>query len=186
MKKLISLILVFTMVLAFAACGKAEEPAPETVVPETSAPETSAPEAEPSEAPGAEGSADTLGQTLLSEFKAQMENEPADMLSLAEAIAANPAADFGLAAVSVEPGYLPGFSSDITGFESAASFAPMIGSIAFVGYVFSLADDADVDGFMDTLKANADPRWNICVEADETVIDHVGSTVFFLMCPSDF
>ena len=60
---------------------------------------------------------------------------------------------------------------------------PMIGSIAFVGYVFTLEEGADVDAFKATLEANADPRWQICVTADETIIENVGNTVFFLMSP---
>ena len=60
----------------------------------------------------------------------------------------------------------------------------MMGSIAFVGYVFTLEDGADVDAFKATLEANANPRWQICVTADETIIENVGNTVFFLMCPA--
>ena len=67
--------------------------------------------------------------------------------------------------------------------KEAAVSEPMIGSIAFVGYVFVLEDGIDAASFVQTLLDNADPRWNICVEAEETVADYVGSTVFFLMCP---
>ena len=67
--------------------------------------------------------------------------------------------------------------------EDDAMFAPMIGSIAFVGYIFRLDEGADVDAFMQTLRDNADPSWNICVTAEETVIDAVGNTVFFVMTP---
>ena len=81
------------------------------------------------------------------------------------------------------PGYLPGFSADIDDFAEAAMFAPMIGSIAFVGYIFRLDEGADVDAFMQTLRDNADPSWNICVTAEETVIDAVDNTVFFVMTP---
>ena len=80
-------------------------------------------------------------------------------------------------------GFLMGFSADITGFEEAVSFMPVIGTIPFMGYVFTLAEDADVETFISTLETNADPRWNICTEAEETVIEAVGNKVFFLMCP---
>jgi hypothetical protein len=87
--------------------------------------------------------------------------------------------------MEVEPGLLNGFdNAEITGFEEGVLFAPMIGSIPFVGYVFTLADDADVDAFETTLKDNANLAWNICTEADEMVVDHVGSEVFFVMCPA--
>ena len=65
-------------------------------------------------------------------------------------------------------------------------FAPMIGTIPFVGYIFVLEEGTDVDGFKSTLETNADPRWNICTEADETIVDSVGNTVFFLMSPNTF
>ena len=57
-------------------------------------------------------------------------------------------------------------------------------TIPFVGYIFVLDADADAEAFVQTLKDNADPRWNICTEADETIAEHVGNTVFFVMCPA--
>ena len=65
-------------------------------------------------------------------------------------------------------------------------FAPMIGTIPFVGYVFTLDESADVDAFMQVLRDNADPRWNICTEAEETVIENADNMVFFAMCPAQF
>ena len=59
----------------------------------------------------------------------------------------------------------------------------LIGTIPFVGYVFDLAEDADVEAFMTTLQENANMRWNICTEAEQTVIASYGDKVFFLMCP---
>ena len=83
----------------------------------------------------------------------------------------------------MEEGFLMGFDADITGFEEAVAFMPMIGTIPFVGYVFDLAEDADVEAFMTTLQENANMRWNICTEAEQTVIASYGDKVFFLMCP---
>ena len=84
----------------------------------------------------------------------------------------------------VEPGLLSGFDNyEVTGFQEGAVFMPMIGSIAFVGYVFTLEDGADVNAFMENLKANCNPRWNICVEAEETRVASVGNKVFFVMSP---
>ena len=92
---------------------------------------------------------------------------------------------FMAGAMTVEEGLLTGFdNAEIKGFADGAVFMPMIGSIPFVGYVFDLAADADVDAFKATLEANANPRWQICVTADETIIENVGNTVFFLMCPA--
>ena len=88
----------------------------------------------------------------------------------------------------IEPGYLPGLSPEnteveIKGFKSGATFAPMIGSIAFVGYVFELEEGADAEAFIAELEKNANPRWNICVEASETVIGAVDNLVLFVMTP---
>ncbi len=58
----------------------------------------------------------------------------------------------------------------------------MIGSIAFVGYIF---ETEDADTLMTKLKSVADPRWNICTEAAETVCVKLGNYVFFAMCPGE-
>ncbi len=126
----------------------------------------------------------TLGQTLLSAFKTQA-NSGKDVLSIAEALIANPAIKFSGGAMSVEEGLLSGFdNAEITGFKSGAMFAPMIGSIAFVGYVFELPEGADTSAFISNLKKNANLRWNICVAAEEMVTGSVGNKVFFVMCPT--
>ena len=62
----------------------------------------------------------------------------------------------------------------------------MIGSIAFIGYVFELEDGVDAKSFVADLRNNANKRWNICVEADEMATSVVGNKVFFVMCPSQF
>ena len=126
----------------------------------------------------------TLGQTLLSAFKAQA-NSGKDVLSIAESLVTNPAIKFSGGAMSVEEGLLSGFdNTEITGFKSGAMFAPMIGSIAFVGYVFELPEGADTSAFISNLKKNANLRWNICVAAEEMVTGSVGNKVFFVMCPT--
>ena len=91
------------------------------------------------------------------------------------------------ASMPVEQGLLMGFgNAEINGFEEGVMFAPNIGTIPFIGYVFTLADWTDVETFVKTLQDNADLRWNICVEAEEMVVDSVGNKVFFVMCPSQF
>ena len=65
-------------------------------------------------------------------------------------------------------------------------FGPMIGTIPFIGYVFELKDETDVNQFISTLKSNANLRWNICTEADEMVVCSVDKKVFFVMCPKYF
>lgn len=129
----------------------------------------------------------TLGYTLWNLFKATVESNPSiSMEELANALVVNEHIPFMGMGMAVEAGgYFAGFNNyQIDGFKSGATFAPMMGSIAFVGYVFELEEGADVKAFIKTLSDNCDPRWNICVEADQTVIGAVGNTVFFVMCPN--
>jgi len=125
----------------------------------------------------------TLGKALLADFK----NKAASGMGaaeIAEALLQNPAIKFSGGAMPVEEGLLSGFdNAEIKGFKSGCMFAPMIGSIPFVGYVFELENAADASGFIANLKNNANLRWNICVEAEEMITGSVGNKVFFVMCP---
>ena len=131
---------------------------------------------------------DTVGSMLAEEFHVlKAENAAITAQEMADAILANPMIQFSGASMEVEEGLLTGFgNAEITGFNSGVMFAPMIGSIPFVGYVFELEEGADVDAFMQTLSDNADPRWNVCVEAEETVVENADNMVFFVMCPAQF
>jgi hypothetical protein len=131
-------------------------------------------------------SVDDLGQALRDSFVTLTTESPdASATDIAEGLLANDFILFDGATMPVEPGYLSGFdNAEITGFEEGTMFAPQIGSIPFVGYVFTLADDADVESFQTLLSENANPAWNICTEADETVMEVNGNKVFFVMCPS--
>ena len=99
-----------------------------------------------------------------------------------DAVITNEAILFAGATMPVEEGFLMGFDEEISGFEDAVMFAPMIGTIPFVGYVFDLAEDADVEAFVTTLQEHANMRWNICTEAEQTVTASFGDKVFFMMC----
>lgn len=137
---------------------------------------------------GSDISGDTVGTALAQEFHAlKAENAEITAQEMADAILANPMIQFGGASMEVEEGLLTGFgNAEIKGFTDGVMFAPMIGSIPFVGYVFTLEEGADVDAFLQTLKDNADPRWNICTEAEETVVENADNMVFFVMCPAQF
>ena len=137
---------------------------------------------------GNEVSGDTVGAALAQEFHAlKAENAEITAQEVADTILANPMIQFGGASMEVTEGLLTGFgNAEITGFNNGVMFAPMIGTIPFVGYVFTLDEGADVDAFMQTLKDNADPRWNICTEAEETIIESADNMVFFVMCPAQF
>jgi hypothetical protein len=129
----------------------------------------------------------TLGDRLWNSFLSFIEINPeapaaeaAFMVTMDESVAM-----LGLGAMEMEPGFMYGFDNyEITDFEQCGVFMPMIGSIPFVGYVFKLAEGADVANFIADLEANCNPRWNICVTAEQTVCGAYGNYVFFLMCPA--
>ncbi len=139
-------------------------------------------EEKPEEKPAAPAS---VGNTLLSVFKAKAASSSA--LTIAEALAQHESIPFMAGASAVEPGLLTGFdNAEITGFKEGAMFAPMMSSVAFVGYVFTLEDGVNASDFIASLKKSANLRWNICVEAEEMVTGSVGNKVFFVMCPKQF
>ena len=177
MKKLFSILIAATLLLSLCACGSSAPAATEPPVQETPTPST---------APSASPTGESMGQALLKDFSDRVNAEPElGAEELAKALLENPVIEFAGDALPVEPGLLTGFgNAEITGFAQGAMFAPMISTIPFVGYVFVLDEGADAEAFVQTLKDNADPRWNICTEADETIAEHVGNTVFFVMCPA--
>ena len=164
MKKFLATLLVFVMVLSMAACGKKEE-----------ANNTS--EYVPNIEEG------TAGLDFYEEFKSFLEANPsATSLEIAEKLIAHESIQFMGGAMPVEAGFLQGFTEEISGFEEAAVFMPMMMGIPFVGYIFDLADDADKEAFMTNLKEKGDLRWNICTEAEQMVVEAIGDKVLFLMC----
>ena len=177
MKKLFSILIAATLPLSLCACGSSAPAATEPPVQEAPT---------PSAAPSASPTGESMGQALLKDFTDRVNAEPElGAEELAKALLENPVIEFAGDALPVEPGLLTGFgNAEITGFAQGAMFAPMISTIPFVGYVFVLDEGADAEAFVQTLKDNADPRWNICTEADETIAEHVGNTVFFVMCPA--
>ncbi len=153
----------------------------------TEKPVESKPAEEPAEKPAENKPAApaTLGNKLLAEFKAKASGM--DTEALANALVSSSFIEFSGMAMAVEEGLLTGFgNTEIKGFKSGAVFAPMIGSIPFVGYVFELENASDVSSFIANLKSTANLRWNVCTEAEEMVTGSVGNKVFFVMCPTDF
>ena len=128
---------------------------------------------------------ETVANTLMSDFKSIAKSQNAE--SIANQLITNKIIPFMPAVMPVEEGLLNGFGdAEITGFKEGAMFGPMIGTIPFIGYVFELKDETDVNQFISTLKSNANLRWNICTEADEMVVCSVDKKVFFVMCPKYF
>ena len=125
----------------------------------------------------------TPAQILLKEFK---DSSDSSLEELANKLLENEALGFMGGAMPVEEGYLNGFSAEIHGFTEGVMFAPMIGSIPFVGYLFRTESDAAAKDLVKALTDAHDLRWNICTQADEMVCEAKGSTVFFVMAPSSF
>lgn len=198
MKKLFGALLAGAMFATITGCGAktTETTAAETTVAETTVEETTAEEAtveetteesteEATDAAEVGENAGTLGETLLLDFENRTaENADVTAMDLAEGIISNEVILFGGATMEVEEGLLTGFgNAEITGFEEGVMFGPVISTIPFVGYVFDTEDAESAEALVAVLTENANPRWNVCTEAEETVVGTAGDKVFFLMCP---
>ena len=195
MKKLIALVLTLAMVLAFVACSQNETqetaPTEDTNTNDVTTEDTTTEDGTTEDATTEDTTTDegttatgTVGETLLADFKA---NHTGTAEEIASRVISNSIIQFMSGTMPVEEGLLSGFDNfEVKGFKEGAMFGPMMGSIAFVGYIFVLEDGADVEAFKTSLKENANLRWQICVQADELVVENEGNVVFFLMCPSTF
>lgn len=164
MKKLVSILLAMTMLLALAACGEtppAADPAPpveesapaaseapvESEVPEVSeepAPEEEAPEAEASD----------MASMTLSEILAAIQADVKDLPGVGD-----------IPLDSENFAYYM-FIEPVEGAEAMASEA-MIGSIAHSIVLMKTPEGADVEAIAQSVRDNADPRKWICVEAEK-------------------
>lgn len=196
MKKLLAILISAAMLLSFAACstGDKVDDAPENT---TAAADDMNQPAAPGEGPegdmpavdgetpavdGGEAVDGSVAQTLLNTFYNEMANPDLSAEELANAIMADPIIEFSPMVMPTEEVFT-GFNNVIEGYAEAVQFGPMIGTIPFVGYIFVLDDNTDVETFMATLEAEANLRWNICTAAEEMVCENVGNTVFFVMAP---
>ncbi len=129
----------------------------------------------------------TIGAKQWAEFQqAVTQNQNATPQEIAAILAESMADQFFGEATQLEKNaeFFTGFDNyRITGYRDGAVYMPMIGSIAFVGYVFELEEGADPAAFIKGLTDNCNPRWNVCVAAEQTVAGAIGNRVFFLMCP---
>ena len=132
------------------------------------------------------GQPETPGQVLYETFQEEANRIPDGALEdLATDLVQHEVIPFDGVVTPVEPGLLTGFGEqEITGFEEGVMYGPVIGSIPFMGYLFRLSPDTDEKAFMETLKDAADPQWNVCTKAEETIVEREGDLVFFLMSPS--
>lgn len=188
MKKIFLSMILLTLMLSVAACSKTTPP--ETKSPSLENKQEDMGKADDMEKPEKAKSemGDSLGASILQDFHEALEKgQDKDALTIAQGLLKNEKIQFDGSAYEVEAGLLEGFDQyEVKGFTKAALFAPEISSIAFIGYVFELPETADVDDFVKGLKENANPSWNICVTAEETIVEAKGNMVFFLMCPHSF
>ncbi len=178
MKKLLIALMALTLCIALVACGgdaTNNEEVSNVITPDVDAA--------------------TVGGQHWAAFEAALaENAEATVDDLAGAVLftevdGQPLNQFmgGVMPVEVGAEYFPGFDNfAITGYKACANFMPMMGSIAYVGYIFELEDGTDAQEFINTLTANCNPRWQICVTADQTVAGAIGNKVLFLMCPATY
>ena len=207
-KKLVIGVVALILILSIglAGCGNknqeennptSESSSEESSMPESGAEENSIPESDTEESNMSESdteASDTLesgmsvSAMVMEDFNRILSgDQQMSAEEIAQALCDNPNLVIGPVTMPVEEGLLNGFgNTQILGFKDGATFAPMIGAIPFLGYVFVLEEDTDVESFMNTLKDNADLRWNVCTTADEMVVSHAGQTVLFVMCPVTF
>ena len=125
----------------------------------------------------------TPANTLSSAFEDIIKKED-NISKVAEELSKNEIIQTKLSVEEKTPSdYLSGFNEQITNFNDSYVIQPIIGSIPFIAYVFETSNPSELE---EELKTKANPRWNICVEADETVIKVVDNYVFFVMSPKSF
>ena len=77
--------------------------------------------------------------------------------------------------------FLSGFTTTITGYSEAHQFGPGQMGVAFIGYIFRVAEGTDIEAFKITLNENHDLRWNWCTSADTVICESYGDLVYFGM-----
>ena len=125
----------------------------------------------------------TVAVNLVQEFKKEI-NETKNIKKVAKKLAES---DANMPALEVadmtKADYLMGFKEQITGYKKAYVIAPTISTIPFIAYIFESDNPTEL---ANTLKEQANLRWNICTEADEMQIAVVDNYVFFVMSPNNF
>lgn len=171
MKKFLSILFAAVLTVSLTACGSPKETPKETIQDHIPSIEEN-----------------SFGELVWNDFETIVnENKDADTKEIATKISEDEKIPFKLMVEDINPEYFAGFSNEFkpTGYKEATLFQPMIGSIPFVGYVFEMEENSDIEAFISSLTENADPRWNICVEADQTISGSIQNKVLFVMCPKD-
>ena len=157
MKKVLTLILIiFSITIIITGCGKKEGP---------------------------KNNDNTLAVNLVQEFKKEI-TETKNIKKVAKKLAKS---NFDMPDLEVSnvsnADYLTGFNEKIQGYKKAYVIAPTISTIPFIAYIF---ESDKPNELANTLKEQANLRWNICTEADEMKVSVVDNYVFFVMSPNNF
>ena len=154
MKKMISMLLALTMVLCLAACGGNA--------------------AEPTEAPTE--AAQKVEGTMEELLNKVIEIQPVEFMGGTVPIDITDTSEEGLWLLSGNTGL-----ENADSITDAATFGPMMGSIAYCMSAVRVKEGADVAAVAQTMKTNIDPRKWVCVEATEKQAVVCGDLVMFVM-----
>jgi len=168
MKKLTALLMTALLLLTLAACAgnkdAGQQPDPQQpAVPETPVPETPAPETPPADG-GTETDAET--QELIDLFT--QINDGVEVMALST----DPIPD------DMWSSYL--FIDKIDGAKAVVSQS-QVGSVAHCAALVRVPAGTDAQTVADDIKAKADPRKWVCVEAESVQTAVRGDLVFFVM-----
>lgn len=174
MKKIISIILVLSMLFSLAACAPAKK------------------DNEPQTPPDNTDIGDTVPDDADNNDTAPIDAAPIDDIPLDTILSLfGDMTDIGLDELmhvnvsAEEAGYEMGYDSFAGEFESAMALKPMMNTSPFVLMVYRLAEGADASAFAADIEKNANPAKWICVQADRVFTRVSGRTVLFVMCPND-
>ena len=181
MKKLFTGIIILTMAVGLFGCSKSDSNG-ETTIDNTKESVTDTTDNPTTGLEGNNSGSDDMDSAeiekkIVSIFEDGID-KGTDIEEIAKLIA--PVGGYDCEVNKVKEGLLMGFDEDIKGFKNGYEIAPVIGSIPYVSYIFE-TDDAEA--LAAQLKKSANPRWNICTEANEPVIKVKDNYVFFTMCP---
>ncbi len=155
MKKIVSVVLVLTMMLSLAACGgkKAEE----------------------TEAPAlrVEGTMEEL-------LNKTIEQRPVEFMGGVVPVDLTDSSEEGLWALKSYTGL-----DSAEKITEAAAFEPMMGSIAFSMVLVRVADGAEAKAVAEAMKSGIDTRKWICVEADDLKVAGFGDVVMLMMVSTE-
>lgn len=153
MKKLSAILLIVVMMFSLVACGD-----------------------------GFESDPDTTGGHFAQVFK---ENIKKSIRDIAQSIVDDSMFGGHTGSISdVKEGFLEGFGDkEITGFEDGVKIGSVYSGFPFVGYVFDLKDNTDVDSFKQSLKDNADLGFNGHKDADQVVVENIDDKVVVIITP---